>query len=188
MRSRKSFLGLGILVLMLVLGVGYAVVNSVTLNISGTATAKEADLNVHFTGEVAVTDNAANASAEGDHDDKINATITVDNMTLEEEVTLVYTIVNEEADVNASLAAPVITVTSEDETSESSSSENETSEDETIDLKDYFTVTADLGKTTLNADGDTTTVTVTVALAKTPATAEYSTAKINIDIVASPAA
>lgn len=173
MRSRKSFLGLGILVLMLVLGVGYAVVNSVTLNISGTATAKEADLNVHFTGEVAVTDNAANASAEGDHDDKINATITVDNMTLEEEVTLVYTIVNEEADVNASLAAPVITVTSEDET---------------IDLKDYFTVTADLGKTTLNADGDTTTVTVTVALAKTPATAEYSTAKINIDIVASPAA
>ena len=173
MRSRKSFLGLGILVLMLVLGVGYAVVNSVTLNISGTATAKEADLNVHFTGEVAVTDNAENATASGSHTDGIDATITVETMALEEEVTLVYTIVNDEVDVNASLAAPVITVKSEDGT---------------IDLKDYFTVTADLGKTTLNADGDTTTVTVTVALAKTPATAEYSTAKINIDIVASPAA
>lgn len=172
MRSRKSFLGLGILVLMLVLGVGYAVVNNVTLTISGTATAKEADLNVHFTDEVVVTNNATNATASGSHTDGIDATITVADMTLEEEVTLVYTIVNEEADVNASLATPDVTV------------ENTNGDD----LSSYFNVTATLGKNTLNANGDTTTVTVVVKLAQTPTIADYSTADINITIDASPAA
>ena len=172
MRSRKSFLGLGILVLMLVLGVGYAVVNNVTLTISGTATAKEAELNVYFDASVnPVLTNATNGKVAAEITDKKNATIEVTELALSETVTAVYTIKNGESDVAASLATPVITVESAAGT----------------DLSEYFNVTATLAENSLDA-GASTTVTVVVTLAKTPTIAAYSTADINIQIVASPAA
>ena len=55
MKSEKSFLSLGIIALVLFLGVGYAVVSSVYLNIGGTASVNDQDLNVEITNAVAST-------------------------------------------------------------------------------------------------------------------------------------
>ena len=50
MKKKKSLLSLGILALVLVLGVGYAVVSNVGLTFDGTATVADADLKVSITG------------------------------------------------------------------------------------------------------------------------------------------
>ena len=50
MKKQKSILGFGLLILVLVLGVGYAVVSNVGLDISGTAAVKNANLKVAFNG------------------------------------------------------------------------------------------------------------------------------------------
>ena len=55
MKKRTGIIG--VLVAILALGIGYAVVSAVTLNIngSGTITADPDNFKVHYTGEVAVT-------------------------------------------------------------------------------------------------------------------------------------
>ena len=66
MKNRKLLLTFGTLALVLVLGVGYAVVSSVDLNITGTASVKGATLNVAFNGTTEVSDEAkVTATATG---------------------------------------------------------------------------------------------------------------------------
>ena len=163
MKNRKSLLGFGLLALVLVLGVGYAVVSSVTLDISGTAKVKGSDLKVYFNGTTSVSDDGkvtANAT-----DKSLHATINVTDLTLNESVTATYTIKNEETDVNASVIKASI--------------EN--------DKSDYFKVTTDVDAAakTVTA-GETTTVTVTVELVKTPIADTDSTATIKVNLTASP--
>ena len=55
MKNKKSLITLGIIVLVLFLGVGYAVVSSVYVNIGGTANAAGSNLNVEITNAVATT-------------------------------------------------------------------------------------------------------------------------------------
>lgn len=163
MKNKKSLLSLGLLALVLVLGVGYAVVSSVTLDISGTAKIKDSNLAVSFNGVTSVSDDAkVTATAT---DGALSATIAVKDLVLNETVTATYTIKNTENDVNAEVIKASI--------------EN--------DKSNYFTVTTDVDSAAKTIDaGGTNTVTVTVKLAKTPVSIDDSTATIKVNLTASP--
>lgn len=171
MKNRKSFLSLCIVVLVLLLGVGYAVVNSTDLTIGGTASAKETNINVHFTGAVTPL-NATNGKVTGSHDDEITATIEVTDLTYEEEVSATYIIINDEKDLTANLSQKSITVMSKP-----------TDGSEAVDLSEYFDVTLELGATSL-APGVDTTAKVTVKLVQSPVEAIQSVADIEVVILA----
>jgi hypothetical protein len=163
MKNKKSLLVLVILLIVAILGVGYAVVNSTELEINGTANVPNEDLKVNFvTGsEVVVT----NPKISGTITDGKNATIQVNNLVYGEELTATYQIKNEEGNLSATLSAPEIVVSK----------------------SEYFNVTAEYAKTTLAA-GETTTVKVTVKLNKTPIVEADSSTTIDIAIGATPAA
>lgn len=163
MKNKKSLLGFGLLVLVLVLGVGYAVVSSVSLDISGTAKVKNADLKVSFNGVTSVTDDTKVTAASTDGN--LSATITVTDLELNNTVSATYTIKNEETDVDASVIK--------------SSIENDKSE--------FFQVTTDVDDAAKTVtSGGTNTVTVTVKLIKTPVADTDSTATIKVNLTASP--
>lgn len=163
MNSKKSLYVLGMLVLVLLLGVGYAAVSTVTLNIDGTATVASEALKVFFNGQTEVSDGEKVVASSVD--DSLNASIAVTDLKLNEVVTATYTIKNEETDVNASVIKSSIT----------------------NDKEEFFEVTTsvDSSAATINA-GSTGKVTVTIKLIKTPVEEEDSTANIQIDLNASP--
>lgn len=163
MKNKKSLLSFGLLALVLILGVGYAVVSSVGLSIDGTAKVASSNLKVSFNGTTDVSsDEKVIATAT---DGTLSATIAVTNLTLNESVTATYTIKNTETDVNAEVIKASI--------------EN--------DKSTYFQVTTDVDDSakTVTAGG-TTTVTVTVKLIKTPVEDADSTANITVNLTASP--
>lgn len=164
MKKQKSILGIGLLILVLVLGVGYAVVSNVGLDISGTAAVKNAGLKVAFNGTTSVS-NQDKVTAEAT-DDALTAKITVKDLELNSEVTATYTIKNAETDINANLVQGTI--------------ENDKSE--------FFQVTTDATTAKTIAAGETTTVTVTVKLIKTPVSTDDSTATIKVNLTATPVA
>lgn len=164
MKKQKSILGFGLLILVLVLGVGYAVVSNVGLDISGTAAVKNANLKVAFNGTTNVS-NPDKVTAEAT-DDALTAKITVKDLELNDEVTATYTVKNDETDVNASLIQGTI--------------EN--------DKDEFFQVTTDATTAKTITAGETTTVTVTVKLIKTPVATDDSTATIKVNLTATPVA
>lgn len=163
MKNKKKFYVVGLLVFVLVLGIGYAAVSTVGLNIDGTASVKSENLKVSFNGVTEVSEEGkvvANST-----DNSLDATISVSDLTLNEIVTATYTIKNEETDVNANITKKTIT----------------------NDKEEFFEVTTsvDESPTTVDANG-TAKVTVTVKLIKTPIEADDSTANIQIDLDANP--
>lgn len=163
MKNKKKFYVVGLLVFVLVLGIGYAAVSTVGLNIDGTASVKSENLKVSFNGVTEVSEEGkvvANST-----DNSLDATISVSDLTLNEIVTATYTIKNEETDVNANITKKTIT----------------------NDKEEFFEVTTsvDESPTTVDANG-TAKVTVTVKLIKTPIEAGDSTANIQIDLDANP--
>lgn len=165
MKSRKNMLTTAIVVLVLLLGVGYATVSSVNLTIDGTANAETKDLEVYYDG-VNSGVVAGKVTAISSPDKTRAATFTVENMTLNETVTMTFEVKNYETDVNATLAAPEVT-------------KNTNSE--------YFTVTTTCDQTSLNA-GATATVTVNVKLIKTPVTEESGSTTVTVTTKATPVA
>lgn len=164
MKKRNTYVGLILLVAVLMLGIGYAAISNITLNINGKAKATLSDENfkVKFTGTPEVSD-ADLVTAEITSDDT-KATINVDSFTKKgQTATATYTILNDSEDLSASIAIPEITNSNEE----------------------YFSVTTDMTTATTVVAGDTTTVTVTVELIKTPID-DNQEANINIDLVASP--
>lgn len=153
-----------LIVLVLLLGVGYATVSSVNLNINGTANAETKELQVFYDGVNSGTSDKVTAISSPDKER--TATFTVENMTLDETVTMTFEVKNYETDVNATLAAPSVTQNTN---------------------RDYFQVTTSCDKTTLNA-GDTATITVNVKLIKTPVTAEAGSTTVTVGMAASPVA
>lgn len=164
MKNRKKMITTALIVLVLLLGVGYATVSSVNLNINGTAKAESKELQVFYDGVNSGT--SAKVTAISSPVNTRAATFTVENMTLNETVTMTFEVKNYETDVNATLAAPNVT-------------ENTKSE--------YFQVTTSCDKTTLNA-GDTATITVNVKLIKTPVTEEAGSTTVTVGMAASPVA
>ena len=164
MKNRKKMITTALIVLVLLLGVGYATVSSVSLNINGTANAESKELQVFYDGVNSGT--SAKVTTISSPDKARTATFTVDNMTLNETVTMTFEVKNYETDVNATLAAPNVTQNTNG---------------------DYFQVTTSCDKTTLNA-GDTATITVNVKLIKTPVTAEAGSTTVTVGMAASPVA
>ena len=164
MKNRKKMITTALIVLVLLLGVGYATVSSVSLNINGTAKAESKELQVFYDGVNSGTSDKVTAISSPDKER--TATFTVENMTLNETVTMTFEVKNYETDVNATLAAPSVTQNTNEE---------------------YFQVTTSCDKTTLNA-GDTATITVNVKLIKTPVTDEAGSTTVTVAMAASPVA
>ena len=164
MKNRKKMITTALIVLVLLLGVGYATVSSVNLNINGTAKAETKELQVFYDGTNSGT--SAKVTAISSPVKTREATFTVENMTLDETVTMTFEVKNYETDVNATLAAPSVTQNTNEE---------------------YFQVTTSCDKTTLNA-GDTATITVNVKLIKTPVTDEAGSTTVTVAMAASPVA
>ena len=165
MNRKKTLYGLGLLALILVLGVGYAAVSEVTLNIDGTATVASEALKVSFNGVTDTEDDGKVVASSTDN--SLNASIQVTSLTLNEEVSATYTIKNQETDVDANVIKKQIS----------------------NDKPEFFEVTTSVDNSaeTITAGG-TGTVTVTVRLIKTPIETDDSTANIQIDLTASPVA
>ena len=163
MKNKRSYLMLALLVLVLFLGIGYAVVSSVGLEIGGTAGVQGADLKVAFNGDTDVSDEKKVVATSVDN--SLNATIEVKNLELNEIVTATYYIKNTETDVNASIIVSKI-------------------ENNKTDFFEVFT-DVDNGAKTIGA-GDTDSVTVTVKLVKTPIIEDDSEATIKVLLTASP--
>ena len=164
MKNRKKMITTALIVLVLLLGVGYATVSSVNLNINGTAKAESKELQVFYDGVNSGT--STKVTAISSPDKARTATFTVENMTLNETVTMTFEVKNYETDVNATLDAPSVTQNTKSE---------------------YFQVTTSCDKTTLNA-GDTATITVNVKLIKTPVTDEAGSTTVTVGMAASPVA
>ena len=143
MSTRKTFIVVGILLVTILLGVGYAIGNT-TLTISGSAgaTANDANFKVYLTGTPEVSDNSKVTASVTAND---TATISVTGLTkVGDSASATYTIKNDSEDLSAALTASVI-------------DSNDT----------YFTTTYEFDPTTLEAKGEAE-VTVTVTLDKTP--------------------
>lgn len=166
MKKKKSLLSLGILALVLVLGVGYAVVSNVGLTFDGTATVADADLKVSITG----VQDAKTGDAEITHSWKASGekadTFEITKMVLNETVTITYTVTNEETDVTANLAEKTALTNSN-----------------TAHFSATYSI-PDEGKEL--APGESTTVTVTVTLDVTPTTQAESSTEIGFALEASP--
>lgn len=160
MKNKKSLLGLGLLALVLVLGVGYAVVSDVVLTITGTASVATEELKVSFEGTVTadqgVTANATKGSLKGN--------IQVTGLAhIGDTATATYTIQNLEADVAAEITKKSITVSN----------------------SEYFEVTTSVDNDALTiARNGTATVTVTVQLIKKPITEAESSTDITVELKA----
>lgn len=161
MRNRKSFNTVIIFALVLFLSVGYAVVNSVTLSVTGTSTAATEDLAVYFNGTTSVSSSKVTATATNG---TTSASILVNDLTLNETVTATYTVVNNETDVGASYLVNSINLSN----------------------SEYFSVTTDAGSARNIAAKGTNTITVTVKMVKTPVDSTNSSSSITINLTATP--
>ena len=163
MNNKKSFLILALLVFFL--GIGYAIVSSVGLEIGGTANVENADLKVAFNGDTEVSnEQKVTATAV---DDSLSATISVKDLQLNEAVTATYYIKNKESDVKASVIVSDI--------------EN--------DKSNFFEVTTDVDNTAKTIDAlGVESITITIRLVKTPITTEDSKANVKVVLTASPTA
>lgn len=168
MNKKRTILGGAILVAVLMLGIGYAAIDAITLNISGTATANENADNfvVKFDNATDKTTATAGVTAKVTADK--TATMDVTGLTAKgDEATATFTIVNESEDLSAQLAV------------------NATATKITNDTDGYFSVSAVVNNPTLLTAKGSTTATVTVTLNKTPVDGA-KTGTINVQLDATP--
>ena len=150
-----------LLIGILLIGIGYASIQNITLSITGTAEANPNPDNfkVMFSGEPTVSDEDYVTAAITDD---INATINVEGLTEKgQTVSAIYTVQNVSTDISADLSVST-----------------------TNDNPEYFTLSSRLEKTSLVA-GEATTLTVTVELTKIPITDEV-TSTIGVQLLAIP--
>ena len=160
MRRTSKIILTVIILSMLLLGIGYAAIQNVTLNIVGTVSAdpSQSNFKVMFVGTPVVSDEAYVTAAITDD---TNATINVEGLTLKgQTVSATYDVQNVSTDLSADLSL--------------STTNNNT---------EYFTISSELEKTSLVA-GEATTVTVTVELTKTPITdTEMATIGVQLEAI-----
>ncbi len=171
MKKTKGSIAILIIVAILILGIGYAAMTA-NLEISGTASVgvDDANFKVIYTdvniGDATVASKTVNPTVTSkiNEKDATKAEISVSGFTsINDEVTITYTIANQSEDLNATLeATPTVT----------------------NDNEEYFQVTSSVAATSLAAKTGTTTQTVTVRCAKTP-TANTETANIKVSLMAS---
>ena len=195
MKNKKFLTGLFVLLMILCLGIGYAVVTK-DFNIFGTVTTQGADVDPSNPGTnedelldqnflvkfdttktsdyvLSNTNNgskvfdAAKTTCTVAYTDEYNATIDVKGLAeLGDTVVVTFTVVNKSADLDASIAAAVLTA--EDGTSAFAS--------------DYFDVVVSDTTATIAKQGGTSTFTVTISVKKSAI--ETQTISFNVDFQA----
>ncbi len=163
MKKRSNYLLVILLALSFLLGVGYAVVNSISLTVTGTASAVTEDLDVYFTSTTSGSNAKVTANAVAG---SLTASINVSDLTLNETVTATYNVENNETDVAALLSQESLT--------------NSNTE--------HFTVSATIDNSgyVCTNKSKTTKVTVTVKMIKTPVESSDSSANITLKLKAEP--
>ena len=161
MRKTSNIILVTIVATCILLGLGYAAISNITLNIAGSASAvaDQANFKVRFTGTPVVSDSvAATASITSDH----AATISVQGLTTAGQyITATYEVENESQDLSADLKVET-----------------------TNDNLEYFMISSKLEESSLKA-GESTTVLVTVKLTKTPIDGDVA-ANIGVGLTAMP--
>lgn len=157
MKRTNKIVIIMLLVAVMLLGIGYAAIQNITLNINGTASADptQSNFSVKFSGTPTVSDiSKVNAEITDD----VNATIQIEGLTSKGDIeTAEYVVQNVSEDLSTNLIV---------ETSNSN--------------EEYFAIDATLAKTSLVA-GESTTLLITVELIKTPIEEEViSTIGINL--------
>lgn len=164
MKTKNSIKLVIILSLVLFLGVGYAVVNSISLSVTGNIGAGSESIKVYFTGTPKVS-NSSKVTATSTAG-TLTGNITVNNLALNETVTATYYVTNNEKDVGALITKDAITNSN----------------------PDYYEVTTSVKESTvlcpLNAF--TNEVTVSITLKKTPITTSDNSANISVKFNATP--
>lgn len=167
MKSKKTILGIVLLIAILLLGIGYAAISGITLKIGGTAdaTANTDNFIVKFTSATAGT-NCTLAEISSSDTTGRTATMNVSGLkSAEDTATATFVVTNESPDLNAVLAVTTETMTG--------------------DAADYFDVKATIADNTTSVEPNgTRTVTVTVTLKQT--IIEDKTATINVELTATP--
>ena len=160
MRNRNSYKLFILLAFVLFLGVGYAVVNSVSLTVTGTAGAGDSNLKVYFNGRKSIS-NTSKLSVDV-LEGSTNATFTVSDLELNETVSFLVDVVNNEIDVPAK-----ITIT-------------------TSGSNAYYKVWSSADSLTIQP-GETKQIGILVNMTKTPITPEDSIVNFTITLDAVPA-
>ena len=161
MKRTSKIIISALLIGMLLIGIGYAAIQNITLNITGTAQAdpSQSNFKVMFSGEPTVSDETYIAAAITD---EINGAINVIGLTEKgQTVSATYTVQNVSTDISADLSVS-----------------------KTNSNTEYFTISSKLEKTSLIA-GEATTLTVTVELTKVPIT-ESVDSTIGVQLIAMP--
>ena len=161
MNKTSKIIVTSVIIAILLLGVGYAAIQNITLTIAGTAAAdpNQANFKVMFSGTPTVSDENYVAAAITDD---INATMSVTGLTKKGDVvSATYTVQNASEYLSADLKI--------------STTNNNT---------EFFTLSSEIAKTSLIA-GEATTVTVPVEVTKTPIK-ESVHATIGVQIEAMP--
>lgn len=168
MKKKKTFLGVALLVAVLMLGIGYAVVSNVGLNITGTATADTSDANfvVKFDKDTAIT-TAGTGTITGTITGDQAATLNITGLTAKNQTaSATFTVKNASPDLTANLSVLTEEIT------------------ETGDDTGYFAIDAEFDESSITA-GNSTTVTVTVTMLKTPVDGT-KTGTIKVQLQAAP--
>ena len=144
MRKTSKIIVTVVIIAIILLGIGYAAIQNITLTIAGTAAAdpSQANFKVMFSGTPTVSDETYVAAAITDD---INATMNINGLTKKgESVSATYIVQNVSNDISADLKLATTNSNTE-----------------------FFTLKSEVGKVSLIA-GEATTVTLTVELTKTP--------------------
>ena len=108
MKHRSSYKFIIIFALVFVLSIGYAVVNSVTLTVSGSASAMTTALKTEFTGRKYIS-NTSKASAT--FVDSQNIRVNVSDLELNETIEIEFEVINNEQDLSVQFAVTDVTPT-----------------------------------------------------------------------------
>ena len=167
MKSKKTILGIVLLIAILLLGIGYAAITDVTLNINGTAdaTANTDNFIVKFT-SATPGDKCTLAEVTSSDPNGRTATMNVSGLqTAGDTATATFVVTNESHDLKAALAVTTQTMGGTN--------------------PDYFDVEATIADNTASVlPNGTRTVTVTVTLKET--IIADKTATINVQLSATP--
>lgn len=161
MKSPKTFLLLSIIVAVLVLGIAYAAISSVTLNVTGNVVAAPSDANfkVAFDRSSAPTTSGV-GTINATYTDDLNADVKITGWTKKgDTATIVFKIKNNSADLAATLT-------------------------KTVSTASKFTITAELSTTRIEK-GETAELTVVVTLNETPISANIA-CDFDVAVIAAP--
>lgn len=186
MTKNNTYKSIILFILIFCLSIGYAVVNSVSLSITGNATSATKNLDVEFTSSTTVSNTSkASASASGH-----TAYATATDLTLNETISFGYYIINNEEDVNSQVTITIPAPTEYFEITITPQKPYQSSISSTLNNEDEIVRLATTGSTTKTYTIPKKFILyfkINVTMIKTPITEQDSSFNFQIDIDAQPA-